>query len=98
MTSKHGDKAGTSDWFEVTNSVKQEFVLVPTLFSLFMSAMLEEVFNGKKDGTFSPEKMLILQCDTRQGENEVNTIAIKKLLFANGNELVDNHTRKKINL
>ena len=48
MTSKHGDKAGTSDWFKVTNSVKQEFVLVPTLFSLFMSAMLEEVFNGKE--------------------------------------------------
>ena len=48
MTSKHGDKAGTSDWFKVTNSVKQEFVLVPTLFSLFMSAMLKEVFNGKE--------------------------------------------------
>ena len=87
MTSKHGDKAGTSDWFKVTNSVKQEFVLVSTLFSLFMSAMLEEVFNGKEDGTFSPDKMLIIQCVTRQGENEVNTIAIRNLLFANGNEL-----------
>ena len=33
-----------SDTFAITNGVKQGYVLAPTLFSIFLSAMLEEAF------------------------------------------------------
>ena len=39
-----------SESFSVTNGVKQGCVLAPTLFSFFLSAMLDEVFRDMGDG------------------------------------------------
>ena len=44
MKAKVSDGVETSDAFEVTNGVKQGCVLAPTLFSIFLSAMLDEAF------------------------------------------------------
>ena len=41
-----------SDTFAITNGVKQGCVLAPTLFSIFLSAMLEEAFNDMGDGIY----------------------------------------------
>ena len=39
-----------SDTFAITNGVKQGCVLAPTIFSIFLSAMLEEAFRDMGDG------------------------------------------------
>ena len=41
-----------SDTFAITNGVKQGCVLAPTLFSIFLSAMLEEAFRDMGDGIY----------------------------------------------
>ena len=41
-----------SESFSVTNGVKQGFVLAPTLFSSFQSAMLDEVFRDMGGGVY----------------------------------------------
>ena len=41
-----------SDTFAITNSIKQGCVLAPTLFSIFLSAMLEETFRDMGDGIY----------------------------------------------
>ena len=39
-----------SESFSVTNGVKQGYVLAPTLFSIFLPAMLDEAFRDMGDG------------------------------------------------
>ena len=39
-----------SESFSVTNGVKQGYVLAPTLFFIFLSAMLDEAFRDMGDG------------------------------------------------
>ena len=41
-----------SDIFAITSGVKQACVLAPTLFSIFLSAMLEEAFRDMGDGVY----------------------------------------------
>ena len=41
-----------SESFGVTNGVKQGCVLAPTLFSIFLSAMLDEAFRDMGDGVY----------------------------------------------
>ena len=41
-----------SDTFAITNGVNQGCVLAPTLFSIFLSAMLEESFKDMGDGIY----------------------------------------------
>ena len=41
-----------SDTFAITNRVKQGCVLAPTLFFIFLSAMLEEAFRDMGDGIY----------------------------------------------
>ena len=41
-----------SDTFAIANGVKQGCVLAPTLFSIFLSAMLEEAFKDMGDGIY----------------------------------------------
>ena len=42
-----------SSTFAITNGVKQGCVLAPTLFSIFLSAMLEDAFRDLGDGSAS---------------------------------------------
>ena len=41
-----------SELFSITNAVKQGCVLVPTLFSIFLSAMLDEAFQDMEHGGY----------------------------------------------
>ena len=41
-----------SDTFAITNGVKQGCVLAHTVFSIFLSAMLEEAFRDMGDGDY----------------------------------------------
>ena len=41
-----------SDTFAITNGTMQGCVLAPTLFSIFLSAMLEEAFRDMGDGVY----------------------------------------------
>ena len=41
-----------SESFGVTNGIKQDCVLAPTLFSIFLSAMLDEAFRDIGDGIY----------------------------------------------
>ena len=42
-----------SDTFAITNGVKQGCVLAPTIFSIFLSAMLEEAFKDMGGAEFT---------------------------------------------
>ena len=52
MMASVSDGTNSSDSFGVTNGVKQGCVLAPTLFSIFLSAMLEEAFKDLNDGVY----------------------------------------------
>ncbi|KAK2188624.1 hypothetical protein NP493_126g00031 [Ridgeia piscesae] len=43
---------GVLESFSLTNGVKQGCVLAPTLFSIFLSAMLDEAFRDMGDGVY----------------------------------------------
>ena len=45
-------KGEVSKTFGVTNGVKEGCVLAPTLFSIFLSAMLDEAFRDMGDGVY----------------------------------------------
>ena len=45
-----------SESFSVTNGVKQGCVLAPTLFSIFLSAMLDDAFRDMGDGVWSEKE------------------------------------------
>ena len=48
-----------SESFSITNGVKQGCVLVPTLFSIFLSAMLDKAFRDMgMASTYSPDRAL----------------------------------------
>ena len=69
-----------SESFGVTNGVKQGCVLAPMLFSIFLSAMLDEAFRDMGDGVY---------IQSRQSENRDYTrILMKELLFADDSALV----------
>ena len=60
-----------SESFCVTNGVKQGCVLAPTLFSIFLPAMLGEAFRDTGDGVYigQIERRPIQRC-TLQGEDQ----------------------------
>ena len=45
-----------SDTFSITNGVKHGCVLAPTLFSIFLSALLEEAFRDMRYGIYIQER------------------------------------------
>ena len=42
-----------SETFAITNGDKQGYVLVPTLFSIFLIALLDEAFRDMGDGVYN---------------------------------------------
>ena len=68
-----------SESFGVTNGVKQGCVLAPTLFSIFLSAMLDEAFRDMGDGVY---------IQSRNSENQDTRILMRELLFADDSSLV----------
>ena len=79
-----------SDTFAITNGVKQGCVLAPTLFSIFLSAMLREAFKDMGDGTYIKSRQnadLFTVAHFRAKTKTIN-ILVRELLFADDSALI----------
>ena len=76
--------------FSVTNAVKQGYVLAPTLFSIFLSAMLDEAFRDMGDGVYiqSRESADLFHVAYFRAKTKTTRILMRELLFADDSALV----------
>ena len=70
MMANVSDVGKVSESFSVTNGVKQGCVLAPTLFSIFLSAMLDEAFRNMGDGVYIQSKQSDDLSDERTLQSE----------------------------
>ena len=80
-----GDKISES--FSVTNWVKQGSVLAPTLFSIFLSAMLDEAFRDMGDGIYIQSRQSADLFNVAHFRTKTKTTRIL-MLFADDSALV----------
>ena len=88
---------GVSDTFAITNGVKQGCVLAPTLFSLFLSAMLEEAFKDMGDGNYiqSRQNADLFTVAHFRAKTKTTNILVRELLFADDSALIS-HSAEEI--
>jgi len=86
-----------SETFGVTNGVKQGCVLAPTLFSIFLSAMLEEAFQDMEDGVYIQTRQSadLFNVAHFRAKTKTTQILVRELLFADDSALVA-HSAEKI--
>ena len=79
-----------SESFSVTNGVKQGCVMVPMLFSIFLSAMLDETFRDTGDGIYTQSRQSADLFNVAHFRAKTNTIRILKreLRFADNSAKV----------
>ena len=79
-----------SDTFATTNGVKQGCVLSPTLFSIFLSAMLEEAFRDIGDGIYiqSRQNADLFTVAHFRAKTKTTNILERELLFADDGALI----------
>jgi len=79
-----------SESFSVTNRVKQCYELAHTLFSVFLSAMLDEVFRDMVDGVYIQSRQSADVCNVAhfRAKTKTTRILMRELLFADDNALV----------
>jgi len=79
-----------SESFSVTNGVKQGCVLVPMLFSIFLSAMLDEAFRYMGDDVYiqSRQSADIFNVAHFRAKTKTTRILTRELLFADDSALV----------
>ena len=84
-----------SESFSVTSGVKQGCVLVPTLFSIFLSAMLDEAFRDMGDGVYiqSRQSADLFNVAHLRAMNETTRILMREQLFADDSALVAHSER-----
>ena len=84
------DGGEVSDAFAITNGVKQGCVLAPTLFSIFLSAMLEEAFRDMGDGVYiqSCQNADLFKVTHFRAKTKTTKILVRELLFADDSALV----------
>ena len=91
ITSFHEDMQGTLQYdvstshpFPIKSGVKQDCVLVPTLFGIFLSLLLSYAFGQSEDGVYlhtrSNGNLFNLACI--QAKTEVQKVLIREMLFA----------------
>lgn len=90
MTAKIKEAGETSDSFPVSNGVKQGCVLAPTLFSIFLSAMLEEAFGELEDGVYIQSRLDadLFNVSHFKAKTKTAQILVRELLFADDSALV----------
>ena len=73
-----------SEPFSVTNGVKQGCVLAPTLFSIFLSTMLDEGFRDMGDGIYIQPRQSVDLFNVAHFKAKTKTtrILMRELLFA----------------
>nr|VZI48570.1 unnamed protein product [Spirometra erinaceieuropaei] len=84
MMARVTDNGAVSEAFAVTNGVKQECVLAPTLFSLMFSAMLMDAYRDERIGiriAYRTDGHLLNQRRMRF-QSRVSTTTVHELLFA----------------
>ena len=78
-----------SESFSVTNGVKQGCVLAPTLFSIFLSPMLDEAFRDMGDGVYIQSRQSADLFNVVHFRAKTNTrILVREILFADDSALV----------
>ena len=79
-----------SESFSVTNGVKQGCVLAPTLFSIFLSAMVDEAFRDLGDGIYiqSRQSADLFNVAHFRAKTKTTRILMRELLFADDSALV----------
>ena len=79
-----------SESFNATNGVKQGCVLVPMLFSIFLSAMLDEAFRDMGDGVYiqSRQSADLFNVAHFRAKTKTTRILMRELLFADDSALV----------
>ena len=90
MMASVSDGTNSSDSFGVTNGVKQGCVLAPTLFSIFLSAMLEEAFRDLDDGVYiqSRQDADLYNVAHFRAKTKCTLQLIRELLFADDSALL----------
>ena len=83
--------------FAVTNGVKQGCVLAPTLFSIFLSAMLHESFHDLEDEIYvqSRQDANLFNVSHFRAKTKTTRVLVRELLFADDSALVA-HTMEDI--
>ena len=79
-----------SESYSVTNGVKQGCVLAPTLFSIFLSAMLKEAFRDMGDGVYiqSRQSADLFNAAKYRAKTKTTRILMRELLFADDSAMV----------
>ena len=79
-----------SESFRVTNGVKQGCVLASTLFSIFLSAMLDDAFRDMGDGVYiqSRQSADLFNVAHFRAKTKTTRILMRELLFADDSALV----------
>ena len=81
-----------SESFSVTNGIKQGCVLAPTLFSIFLSTMLDDAFRDMGDGVYIQSRQSADLFNVPHFKAKTNTtwILMRELLYADDRALVAN--------
>ena len=79
-----------SESFSVTKGVKQGCVVAPTLFSIFLSAMLDDTFRNMWDGVYiqSIQSADLFNVAHFRVKTKTTRILMRELLFADDSALV----------
>ena len=79
-----------SESFSVTNGDKQGCVLAPTLFSIFLSAMLDEAFRNMGDGVYIQfrQNAELFNVALFRAKTKTTRVLMRKLLFPDDCALV----------
>ena len=87
---KVNDGGGTSEAFNVTNGVKQGCVMAPTLFSIFLSAMLDVAFQGRREGVYiqSRQDADLFNVTHFKARTKCTLTLVTELLFADDSALI----------
>ena len=86
--------------FSVTNGVKQGCVLAPTLFSIFLSAMLDDAFRDMGDGVYiqSRQSADLFNVAHFRANTKTTRILMRELLFADDSALVAHSAEEMQNI
>ncbi|KAK2150129.1 hypothetical protein NP493_2854g00014 [Ridgeia piscesae] len=97
MMASVGVGGEVSESFGVTNGVKQCCVLVPTLFSIFLSAMLDEAFRDMGDGVYiqSRQNADLFYVAHFRTKTKTTRVLMRELLFADDSALVAHSAEEK---
>ena len=81
----------------ITNGVKQGCVLAPTLFSVFLSAMLEEAFRDRGGGVYiqSRQNADLFTVAHFRAKTKTTNILVRELLFGDNGPLIG-HSAEEI--